>query len=138
MNLILIRGLPGSGKSSLARQLLSADCQDNKAWFEADHYFEDAEGNYVWDRTKIREAHEWCQNMTRTCLEHDMQVIVSNTFTTAKELNPYFSIAKSFGIIPTIYTCCNNWGSTHNVPEDTMTAMRQRFEHNIEKLFAGM
>lgn len=134
MQLIIIRGLPGSGKSTLARKI-GETIQGNWAHYEADMFFMDDEGNYNWDRNKIREAHEWCQKGVDHELEYGRTAIVSNTFTTKRELRPYFEIARKHGIIPTVLLCQNDWGSVHNVPEETMNAMRLRFEYKIEELF---
>lgn len=51
MILYLIRGIPGSGKSTLAHKLVNAEnvC-------EADQFFYQ-DGTYVFDRTKLKEAH---------------------------------------------------------------------------------
>ena len=119
MNLILIRGLPGSGKSTLAN--LMACSIDSAVHFEADQYFIDINGQYKWDQSLIREAHEWCQSSTEQHLEAGSTVIVSNTFTTVSELRPYFKIAKKFEITPTVILCQNDWGNIHNVPDETIS-----------------
>ena len=133
MKLILIRGIPGSGKSTLACQLYNAD-PDECVHFEADMFFM-KQGKYEFDRNQIAQAHDWCQAQTTMSLANDKTVIVSNTFTTIKELLPYFQIAKSWNMTPVVYTCHNDWGNIHNVPFETIIAMKQRFEHNISVLF---
>ena len=52
--LYLLRGLPGSGKSTLAKSL-------GGKHFEADMYFV-RDGEYQFDVTKLKEAHEWCRS----------------------------------------------------------------------------
>ena len=54
--LILVRGIPGSGKSTFARSL-------GGVHYEADMFFLDEMSNYVFDVTKIKDAHSWCQSM---------------------------------------------------------------------------
>lgn len=135
-NLILIRGVPGSGKSTLAKIICDGG-YPGSVIFEADMFFVKA-GQYNFDRTKLREAHAWCMEMTVAALERDLTAIVSNTFTTSKELKPYFEIAKRFGITPTVHLCQNDWGSIHGVPPDTMEAMRSRFQYDISHLFKGL
>ena len=131
MELILIRGLPGSGKSSLARRLIDG----NSEHLEADQYFMN-EGIYEFDANKLRYAHEWCKDKTQYFLRLDKRVIVSNTFSTSKELKPYFLIAKDFGIVPTVLHCQNSFGSIHNVPEETILKMKGRWCTNLNDLFA--
>jgi predicted kinase len=132
MNLIIIRGLPGSGKTTLA-SVIATD--NNFEHYEADMFFIDVNGKYKFDRSNIRQAHEWCQTSTKHALAEGKSVIVSNTFTTVKELKPYFQMAKTVGITPTVYICQNDWGSIHGVPEDTMIAMKSRFQYDISSLF---
>lgn len=132
MKLILIRGLPGSGKSTIAKNLCRSMSLN---WYEADHYFLNDEGDYIFDATKLRQAHEWCQKQARISLQQDHRTIVSNTFTTKKELKPYFELAKEFGIVPTVIHCENQFGSVHDVPEETMVKMKARWETNLSDLF---
>jgi AAA domain len=132
MKLVLIRGLPGSGKSTLAQTL----CYDTE-WvhLEADQFWMQG-GEYKFDATRLREAHEWCQTSTSVALAKDINVVVSNTFTTVKELRPYFEIAQEFGIVPQVIVAQNDFGSVHNVPAETLAKMRERFQFNIDSLFA--
>ena len=56
--LLLIRGLPGSGKTTLAHKL--ADLQTGSICVAADDFFmEDDE--YKFDSAKLQEVHERCQ-----------------------------------------------------------------------------
>lgn len=132
MKLTLIRGLPGSGKSTLAKKLASTDDGEH---FEADMYFMTSSGEYVFDAQRLRHAHVWCQTETFDCLSFGASVYVSNTFTTIKELRPYFDLALEFGITPTVITMNNQWGNIHGVPEDKLEAMKQRFVHDLSPMF---
>jgi predicted kinase len=123
--LTLIRGLPGSGKSTLAVKLEDAYTVGT----EADAYFYDDYGNYVFDADKLKHAHEWCQNDARELLDADYNVLVSNTFTTLREMKEYYLLAKEFGAQLNVITCQGQFGSEHNVPEETMDKMRARFFH---------
>lgn len=134
MKLILIRGLPGSGKSTLAKTLMFAPAMGVTNHREADQFFME-NGEYKFDVDRLYLAHRWCQDQTRSDLEAGMNVIVSNTFTTLKELKPYFKIASEFGIIPQVITCHGCWENVHNVPEETMKKMRSRFEYDISSLY---
>jgi predicted kinase len=133
VRLILIRGLPGSGKSTMADAL----CY-NPDWVhkEADMYFY-RDGEYKFDATKLFHAHGWCQAETALYLRKGTNVVVSNTFTTIKELRPYFDIAKQFGIVPTVLLAQNQFTNVHNVPEESLKRMRDRFQYDITELFNG-
>lgn len=131
-NLVIVRGLPGSGKTTTALKY-GEGLECNWTHYEADHFFI-KDGEYIWDRRKIREAHEWCQNSVKADLDRGYTVIVSNTFTTIREMEPYFEMAAEYCITPTVILCQNDWGSVHNVPPDTMDAMRKRFQYDISVL----
>jgi predicted kinase len=126
--LTLIRGLPGSGKSTLAKAL-GAD--NNSINFEADMYFM-KNGQYVFDQSKLHSAHQWCFRQTDEYLGHNMSVIVSNTFTTQKECQPYIDLAKEKGIKLQIITVQGEFGSIHNVPEAAIERMKARFQWEIK------
>jgi adenylate kinase family enzyme len=69
---VLIRGLPGSGKSTMAREMVSAGYEH----FEADMYSM-IDGVYSYDASRIRDAHAWCQQETRQALAGGRCVVVS-------------------------------------------------------------
>lgn len=132
--LTIIRGIPGSGKTTLARALSAASIPPVPV-FEADMYFE-KNGKYEFDMNRIGDAHDWCQNMVDCTLSLGGDVIVSNTFTTIRELKPYFEIAKKRGIMcPNVITCQSNYGSIHGVPDDTLEKMKARFTYNLTPLY---
>lgn len=123
MELVLIRGLPGSGKSTMARGAMFDDFEH----YEADMFFE-LGGEYCYDSSKIRDAHEWCQRETFKALSNGKSVVVSNTFTRRFEMYPYFDMAKTFGIEPRIMEANGSWPNVHGVPAKVVDMMRQRWE----------
>jgi predicted kinase len=135
----LVRGIPGSGKSTLARNLVHTlmftQLPETIRHFEADMYFEDAQGNYNFDSTKLHQAHTLFHNKTREALEQNRTAVVSNTFTTIKELKPYFALAKEFFIVPVVYLAQNQFPNVHNVPAEKLEQMRNRFQYDIQELF---
>lgn len=128
----MIRGLPGSGKSTVAKAFKTAGAFH----VETDMYWGP---EYKFDASKLKEAHEWCQNSVRQLFDKNVvTVVVSNTFTTAFELLPYFDIAKEFNIYPQVILCQGQFGNIHNVPEEVIKKMEARFEYSINHLWTRL
>lgn len=131
--LYLVRGLPGSGKSTLAKLIRDginrvADrppCQH----FEADQYFMTG-GVYNFRPNSLPDAHWWCQKSTKDALGIGDSVVVSNTFTTEKEMRCYFEMAMSAKVPVVVLTASGPFLNVHNVPEDVLEKMRNRFDHS--------
>ena len=96
--LTLVRGLPGSGKSTFANFIWN-----EYAICEADKFFYDSEGHYLFDASKLKEAHNNCLTRVKSYMyifssnENSERIIVSNTFTQEWEMKPYFDIAERYG-----------------------------------------
>ena len=73
--LVLIRGLPGAGKSTYAQKHFPGHKH-----LEADMYF-NRTGTYKFDPKKLNSAHTWCQGRTHRALSAGHDVVVTNTFT---------------------------------------------------------
>lgn len=136
--LTIVRGLPGSGKSTVARQLSE---RAEVSHFETDQWMM-VKGVYVWAPEKLHWAHQQCLFACERDLAAGYSVVVPNTFTTFKEVRPYLESAKEIGLSREqiqIITVEGSFGSVHDVPETTMKAMRGRFDYNsfamIEKVY---
>lgn len=126
----LIRGLPGSGKSTFARGLLcDLEAQNDRAveWVEADDYFMRM-GVYCYDPNFVRQAHEVCQQRAQAALESGKDVIVSNTFVRRWEMQPYIKMAESCGALVTEITMTGEFDSVHRVPSKKVEEMASRWE----------
>lgn len=123
MKLILIRGLPGSGKSTIAKMYRRMGFHH----YEADMYFQGLFG-YNFDPTKLREAHEWCQKQTQNSLLRGYSVVVANTFTQLWELQPYLDMASDLGAEVEIIVATGNYRNIHGVPDEIIERMRERWE----------
>ena len=124
MNLYLLRGLPGAGKSTIGKNLKTVN-------FEADQYFLDENSNYNFDVTKLKDAHKWCQDRVKNCMVEGLKNIsVSNTFTQEWEMEAYYNLAREYGYIVFSIVVENrhNGKNLHNVPTETLEKMKNRFE----------
>ena len=122
--LYIVRGVPGSGKTTLAKKLTANV-------FEADHYFYDNDGNYNFIPSEIKEAHKECQQFVGFAMESNIQKIaVSNTFTQEWEMEPYFELAKkhSYKVFTIIVENRHAGINQHGVPEEKVEQMKNRFE----------
>jgi predicted kinase len=125
-NLTLIRGLPGSGKSSLAKKIT----QRSGNHLEADQYFMKS-GTYEFDADRLQHAHAWCLNTTRELLQTGEDVVVSNTFSTWRELRPYVELSRALGVEPVLILMQSQFQNIHAVPDTSLERMRRRFHWNI-------
>lgn len=93
MNKVFImRGIPGSGKSTVAKSF-NAD-----AVYSADDYFMNDNGVYCFDKTKIGDAHKQCfASYLRSIMPTINAVVIDNTHIQAWEISPYIAIANYFG-----------------------------------------
>jgi predicted kinase len=135
--LYIVRGLPGSGKSTFAKKLVGSDflvC-------EADKYFIDKEtGEYNFDVSKIKDAHKYCHDLVETYMKDSLvndqfyrEIAVSNTFTQEWEMKPYFELAEKYGYTVFVAIVENRHGgkNVHGVPDDKLEIMRNRFEFKL-------
>lgn len=102
-------------------------------WVEADHYFLNNNGKYEFDASKLKHAHKWCQDSVEESMNFQSnKIVVSNTFTQEKELEPYYQLAEKYGYKVFSLIVENRHGesedtNTHNVPKETIQKMRARF-----------
>lgn len=133
--LTLVRGLPGSGKSTFAHLITN-----EFSICEADKFFIDGEGNYNFDATKLSQAHKWCREQVEIRMNDNQineqfypHIVVSNTFTKEWEMNEYFELAKKYGYKVFTIIVENRHGGVnqHGVPTDKLEQMKNRFETKL-------
>lgn len=123
--LFLVRGIPGSGKSTKAKQLIQEGLVD--VHFEADMYFE-VDGEYVFDPSKIKDAHAWCQKETDEALAAGKKVVVSNTFVKKWETAAYFDMATKHAVNVEVIVATGNYQNVHGVPAEVLLRMKENWE----------
>ena len=130
-NLILVRGLPGSGKSSFGALL--GPC------FAADDYFM-VDGVYRFNPSGLTAAHSMCQDLTRESLRAGNPVtVVANTFSCRWEMDAYVLMARARPAVRFVVVDLFDGGLTdeelfernvHGVPLHSIQGMRERWEHD--------
>ena len=129
--LILLRGLPGSGKTTLAKIILQLRSTDEPEILSADDFFEDKEGDYNFDPTKLKEAHNYCQfRCSERMRQQKARIVVANTFTQEWEMDEYFKMAERYNYRVHTVVVENRHGNEniHGVPEDKLQQMKNRFQ----------
>ena len=122
--LFLLRGLPGAGKSTFAKEIGGVN-------YEADQHFIDETGKYNFDGSKLKDAHAICLEKTRLAMEHGLaKISVSNTFTQEWEMTEYKKIAREYGYHVYSIVVENRHGgvNVHGVPTEKLQQMKDRFE----------
>lgn len=119
--LLLIRGLPGTGKSTMAMALKHVGQYD--VHLEADMYHM-KKGEYVYAPAIAAEAHRWCLTTTCIMLNNGFRVVVSNTFVRLEDIAPY----QKLGFEVAIQEASGAFKSVHNVPDEIIDHMRSRWQ----------
>lgn len=129
LTLTLIRGLPGSGKTTFAKTL---GC----VYFSADDRMVDATGAYAFDPTKLDKCHRGCQGDVESLFERGESCAVANTFSCRWEMKPYRELAARYGARLFIVDLFDGGltdvelaeRNVHGVPLATIAAMRHRWQ----------
>lgn len=139
MKVLIMRGLPGSGKSTWVRNYWnSMDPGTYPLVCSADDYHM-VDDEYRYDPKKAGAAHTECLRKFLNGLQGERydSIIVDNTNTTAAEIAPYYRLAEMFGVETKIVRVCCDLQlamsrQTHAVPESTIFTMWQNL--NSERL----
>lgn len=119
--LYIIRGVPGSGKSTIAHKLTDYVAEADMFMFE--------NGEYKWSKDKLHMAHKKCEELVEQyMIENKNKIAVSNTCIKVKEMKPYLKLAEKYGYSVEIIELNGGYKSIHNVPETTMERMKQTFQ----------
>jgi hypothetical protein len=126
--IFIVRGLPGSGKSTIGGKF--------GAVRSADDYFTSDRGEYIFDPSKIVAAHAACQQAVKTDLDNGDIAVVANTFCMGWEFTPYIEIAAEVSAAVVVVDLFDGGlddagleaRNVHGVSAAGIAAMRARWE----------
>lgn len=144
--MVLVRGLPGSGKSTFAAEMyywwscrtiahLTSSREmspiDGVEVLESDDFFVGPGSmKYLFDEELLPLAHNW--NLARAamaCRDYPHSVcVVANTFTRNDEMSRYVDIARKYGRDVVVVEIRAKHQNVHGVPDDVVDAMAARWE----------
>lgn len=130
--LIIMRGLPGSGKSTKAKQL-----GEGGIILGSDDFWGP---EYNFDISKLGEAHRWNQNRALDALKKGISpIVIDNTNVSFYEFRPYVEMAQSYGYEISFQESDAPWKfdveeltrrNTHQVPAERIQDMLDRWDLN--------
>lgn len=124
--LILIQGIPGASKTTLAKRICSSL---GIRFYEADQWFARS-GMYRFIHEKLGTAHQWCYNKVKGNLLYGKTCICSNTLTASYFLEKYINLANECNAEYFLIMLNTEYKSIHNPPVEVIQVMREQLNEN--------
>jgi len=136
---VIMRGLPGSGKSTFVEENF-----EDAYVCSADKFFIDNKGNYNFDVRRLSEAHQWCmEEFIDALFVKEREVVVDNTNMCNWEYANYVLLAENLGYkvriivmaaglhddTPTETLAKRN---SHGVDATTIDRMKDRYQSGLD------
>lgn len=130
-NLIILRGVSGSGKTTFAENLLPR----NTFICCADDYFIDENGEYHFDPSKLSEAHSFCRNEFLHAVKWQRpNIAIANTNASKEEFTFYQMVAREEGY--TVYSIVlenrHYKNDVHGVPEHVKKRQAEKIRNSLQ------
>ena len=136
--IIVLRGVPGAGKSTLAQQIIAnIRAKKEKAIaFSSDDYFTTPVGEYRFDSTQLPQAHANCFRRFLEFLQGGTgTAIVDNTNTRIFEMSPYVLAGKAYGFeIKIIRFVCDPNVAAARTPRGATLQMVKEMNDRMEAI----
>jgi len=121
---VILRGLPGSGKSTLGSVLAH---RHGYVLIEADQHFETSDG-YRFDPSRVADAHAIATREACERLLAGAGVVVANTHVRRWELAAALGAATIAAAPTVIVECTGRWPNIHGVSAEVIATMARRWE----------
>lgn len=118
--LTIVRGLPGSGKTTYSQKL---------GVFHVDYdMFSMVDGKYEWSMENRATAEKFAIEMVDRLLSMDRDIVVSTVFQKCSMFDALIDIACEHGAGIEVVRMMNDFGNIHTVPGSEMERLRNEFE----------
>ena len=124
--LLVIRGLPGSGKSTAAKSWCRAE--HNCCHFENDQFQCDADGRYLFDKEFALESKHICLGRVDHALSIGKNVAVSCVFVSKSSIEAYRRLAEKHKAKFVVWRCAGMFSGIHHVPQSVYRSMAAGME----------
>lgn len=126
--LYLIRGLPGSGKTTFALNYFKGIMHIENDMFHMITSAKDVNHcEYRFDNALSNERSMNCFYTAMKILEYNIPVVVSNVFPTIHSINRYVYGARELGQETKVFRMISKYENQHNVPKDVIKSMADIF-----------
>jgi hypothetical protein len=119
----IIRGLPGSGKSTMANQIADVVCEDDQLFTN--------NGLYKFEASGIQLAIAACKAKFKEAVNDGVKrIAVANAFIRHEDTEFYINVAKKNGykVFQVIAENVNNTANVHGIKENEIEIQRKKFE----------
>lgn len=120
--LTLMRGAPGSGKSTTAKRMFPGTLL-----LENDQFLM-RDGKYCWSKESVQDAIKWCTASVETALKNSFDVVVANTFTKRRFIAAYEKLAMKYGAKFQVYRCTGNYQNVHGLNNEMVESFKKSME----------
>jgi predicted ABC-type ATPase len=132
--LYIFRGVPGSGKTTVAELLKSFMSEGVCKVFSADDHLTDSEGNYKWSKEDSAIAHDKSFYDTSRAMRKSVKnIFVCNVFLKRRSTRRYTKLAEAnnYRIVSLIVENYHGSENVHDVPEDIVQSQRDSFQFKL-------